>query len=562
MELKADATKKEDLPQLGPRLANNLLGKAFDAIANLDREALKKEDGWAYLLKHLEATRGKTKVDLLGDAFTELFIKKDVYRRDGEELSDYESRFRILVRRVEKALTAVASSNRMPSEVFGWFLLNIYMKLDPSDTANVKAKAASYALDDVLSALNTMWSGGSLAQRDAELRRRRKESTGNYMCDGDIEEEVYQADEVEWDGEPEDDNQDDGNESAWYEDEVILANFRDARRALDQARTARGYYPVRNPNVSKGDGKNGYRKGSGKSTGKGDYSDKVCMRCGKKGHIARICPQRPSASKGRGRDGEGHYAGFVGYATAVEETDAAFPCQDAIHWEEDLDNVYDQCEKDAEVLVVTSSAPGLVMESLTGANILAATAQGRGCAIIDSGASENIIGEDTLQELADHFLELDFDPNEEIEVDRRIHKQFTYGNNLTSAGLGLSHLNAGICGRQVEVQAHMVEGATPFLLSAKFLYDMEATINFRSGIAMFKKLSSELFQLERTPSNHLLLPMTAFAGREDVLSSMQVSQRDEAVDLVASASVGTALHTPTKDQQGDPDQASDGKQGE
>ena len=174
MELKADATKKEDLPQLDPRPANNLLGKAFDAIANLDREALKKEDGWAYLLKHLEATRGKTKVDLLGDAFTELFIKKDVYRREGEELSDYESRFRILVCKAEKALTAVSSSNRMPSEVFGWFLLNIYMKLDPSDTANVKAKAASYALADVLSALNTMWSGGSLAQRDAELRRRRK----------------------------------------------------------------------------------------------------------------------------------------------------------------------------------------------------------------------------------------------------------------------------------------------------------------------------------------------------------------------------------------------------
>ena len=83
------------------------------------------------------------------------------------------------------------------------------------------------------------------------------------MCDGDIEEEVYQADNAEWEAEPEDDNQDDGNESAWYEDEVILANFRDARRALDQARTVRGYYPVRNPNLSKGDGKNGYRKGSG-----------------------------------------------------------------------------------------------------------------------------------------------------------------------------------------------------------------------------------------------------------------------------------------------------------
>ena len=67
---------------------------------------------------------------------------------------------------------------------------------------------------------------------------------------------------------------------------------------------------------------------------------------------------------------------------------------------------------------------------------------------------------------------MDFDPSEEIEVDRRIHKQLNYGNNMTSAGLGLSHMNAGIMGKEVEVQAHIVEGATPFL-SAKFLYDMD-----------------------------------------------------------------------------------------
>ena len=66
VELRADATKKEHLPHLGPRLATNLVGKAFEALGSLDREALRKEDGWSYLLKHLEKVRGKTKVDLLG----------------------------------------------------------------------------------------------------------------------------------------------------------------------------------------------------------------------------------------------------------------------------------------------------------------------------------------------------------------------------------------------------------------------------------------------------------------------------------------------------------------
>ena len=55
VELKADATKEEELPQLGPRLATNLVGRAFETLGELDRTALKKADGWKYLLKHLES---------------------------------------------------------------------------------------------------------------------------------------------------------------------------------------------------------------------------------------------------------------------------------------------------------------------------------------------------------------------------------------------------------------------------------------------------------------------------------------------------------------------------
>ena len=156
VELKADATKKEDLPHLGLRLATNLVGKASEALGSLDREALRKEDGWAYLLKHLERIRRNKKVDLLGDAFTELFTKKETHRRDGEEMNDFEARYRTVVREVDNALTEVSPSSKMPSKVFGWFLLNVFMKLDPSDAANVEAKATSYAWNDVLSALNTM----------------------------------------------------------------------------------------------------------------------------------------------------------------------------------------------------------------------------------------------------------------------------------------------------------------------------------------------------------------------------------------------------------------------
>ena len=101
------------------------------------------------------------------------------------------------------------------------------MKLDPPDTANVKGRRRA-----MLSSLNTMWSGGSLAQRDAE-HRRRKEDAGSYLLE-ESGEDVFQAEPDEEDPEEE--------AMTWYhhakDDEVILANFREAR-PLKQARTAR-----------------------------------------------------------------------------------------------------------------------------------------------------------------------------------------------------------------------------------------------------------------------------------------------------------------------------------
>ena len=53
-ELKADGLKKEDRELLGPRLASNLTGRAFDSLSEIDREKLKKEDGYKYLIQFLE----------------------------------------------------------------------------------------------------------------------------------------------------------------------------------------------------------------------------------------------------------------------------------------------------------------------------------------------------------------------------------------------------------------------------------------------------------------------------------------------------------------------------
>ena len=103
-------------------------------------------------------------------------------------------------------------------------------------------------------------------------------------------------------GEEESEDDEAAENEVWFEeaveafqanpsDETVLANFqeakrafyKDARKALDQSKVNRGFYP---------NGK-GKTKGAGKTKAgkKSDEFQGQCMRCGKWGHRAQHCPQ-------------------------------------------------------------------------------------------------------------------------------------------------------------------------------------------------------------------------------------------------------------------------------
>ncbi len=516
VELRADATKKDELGMLGPRLAGNLIGKAFDSLVDVNREELRKETGWRYLLDFLETKRGKEKIDLLGDLFSEFFLRKESHRRENEDLSDYLPRFRQLVRRLEKAVRETGTDNRIPDELYGWFLLNVFMKMDASDTANVRGRSESYKLEAVVEALKKMWSGGGLCTRDQERKKRRDGQTylagGEKAGEEESEHTVFHADDgFEATDPPEDDLQELEEATAWFQDSLeavleeptdgtVLANFKEARRALDQARTARGFYPIRNPNIrptsrsgdsysAKGFGK----KGAGSSSNS-SFADKICLRCGRKGHIARICPQRPQQSADRGKADD--KIGFVGHATVLTVVDAG--------------------EMDGGMIFGESL--GFLEDK----------------AIIDSGASGNIIGVEAMQDLMEQLEKFGY-VAEDYPVDRRNRKRFTFGNSESNAALGKIYIPLGIFGQEVEVEVHLVEGRTPFLLSARFLADMNATVNFRTGTVVLKRISSQHFQLERTSGNHLVLPITAFPGHEKVFHELLVDRPDPRIAEICSS---------------------------
>lgn len=496
--LELDGCKEEDRCLLAPRLVRNLTDRAWECALDINREDLRKATGVEYLSKYLKERRGKEEVDLLGDALQQYFQSQEVYRRDGENLNDFEQRHAGFLRDITKAMTETGRTATVPTEIYGWFVINKLLKLEASDIAMVKAQATSYRLEDVMTAMRKMWGGDSLGRRDAERKRGSQSRTYAAIHDGAGWEDINAEKEAVLLNAQEDesfDSEEDLEEShAWFEqasmafqerpqDETVLANFqearknlyREARKALDKHRVSRGFYPT---SSGKGKGKDGAKGFQGR-----------CMRCGKVGHKAMQCRQSMNApSQSTGSSGKSGDSGRVGFVFG-NHSEATWTPQ------------------------VVSWAPTEEIFPLAEPSFAAITDEINTKAILDCGASESIIGAFTLQNLYDQYVEHGMDPEKEISIDRNQRRSFVFGNNETSLSLGYAHITAGIAGNNMKIPLHIVEGQTPLLLSSRWLEQHAAVINFRTGEATFGFLGDKPLQLERASTNHLLLPLTSFAPR-------------------------------------------------
>ena len=537
VELEQDGTSADDLPKLGPRLVRNLTHRAWECCSEIDRTKLKGENGVSYLLEFLEQKRGKQKVDRLGDSLGLYFQRGDVPRRDGESWTDYEIRHSMYVQAINKALKAVGSTATVPSEIFGWFLLHQFLRLEPSDAATVKSVAASYKLEDISNAMSKLWSGESLALKD--LEKKKLKASGRIMLNEPSDDQPASA----WFEEDAGlDSEQDGFQE-WEEVDVLfeeaavalaenptdaecMANFqeakaqkvkyRDARKALDKARTSRGFYPNRRPEE---------RRPDGQST-----ANMTCFRCGKKGHRARQCQQRLPRAQGAatGR------VGFVGMVSVVQDPPVNRAEVEEAH------HTPGSCDVEAPAGYPVPGPdeiplPVFTAELVPNSNDVFVGAvmnqHSHRHAVLDCGASESIVGVTVLQDYGDELDKMGFNPDEEIAIDRTMQRNFIFGNGQSSGALGLADVTTGILGKEVSIPFHVVDGPTPFLLSNQWLANAGATINFATGKALFSKFSDRQVQLERTSTNHLTIPLTMFTGCDETDSHfVKDSDRDVPID--------------------------------
>ena len=468
-------------------------------------------------------------MDLLGDALGKYFQSGEAYRREGENLADYDLRHSALLRDMTKAMKEVGASNTVVSEIFGWFVLNQYLRLHPSDAATVKSTANSYKIEDVMAALRRMWGGESLAEKDLDWRRSdvpgqqrpiwplqsqkvgmgpfgpapppkmrmRTSTTRIRMSSRRGSMTVWRP---TWPGrrtrkslrtskKPGIDSR--MLERAWTEPERDVASTPTTRaRASLEPKAA---------------DRVGKEPSPAAACDVGSMDTRLCI-AGSKARVA----SHPAAAA----------LGFVFMNALTTKVPVKLAWQEFMFFKDmEIATSQDVAMAWMVALSSTSEPPASAYAVLC--------QQGEQKAILDSGASESIVGAITLQGIYDHFSYLGFDPEAEVKVDRNVNKSFIFGNNQTSAALGLAKMSAGTCGEERQLDVHVVDGATPLLLSGKWLYDAGAVINFKTGRAIFTEISPREIQLERAPSFHLMMPVTAFHGNQDILDNLFVKDGED-----------------------------------
>ena len=196
----------------------------------------------------------------------------------------------------------------MPDEFYAWYLLNESKGLDATDVANIKAKAESYSLRAIKNAIRTMWSGGGLAQRDAERKRKKTLGKAFVSCEKGDGSSTHGVGEQEGEGTDEDTDheeqenlesvcaafvEDPNNDGllAVYQEAKRKVQYKEARKMLTKSRANREFYPM------SGKGSRDPRKQEkGKGKESTEFFNGDCIRCRKFDHKAANCPQKKAAS--------------------------------------------------------------------------------------------------------------------------------------------------------------------------------------------------------------------------------------------------------------------------
>ena len=340
----------------------------------------------------------------------------------------------------------------LPEFVQAWYLLADAGLTSQERNLIHTAVAGDYTLARVSTELRA---------QHGEADHRRREPSGQAYLGDELEEQDNENfdEDVEAEAMTMDDLNEEGS-ALWAESQKEIesahAVLKDARRTLRAARErqhqvklARKYFRP-NPTEPRDRPK--------------DDSGMTCLKCGKIGHRARNCPEQASQSSREG--GSKQLAPFVCYAESPEEALAAGPTtQEAVN---------------------------------------------SGHCVIDGGATRTLGSVKALEMIFKKNLERHGADRVE-QVDTADRPVFGFGNSTEGQCLSTIHLGVNASGKPGKLVIHALdEGEGPVLLSIDALRKLDAVIDFRRDLVVFRELDPcKVISLKRSQTGHQLLDLTA-----------------------------------------------------
>ena len=366
------------------------------------------------------------------------------------------------------------------------------------------------------------------------------------------EDEVYWEDEAEAVVEGDTANYDDDGGIDEYENaaeamEEAYMNYVDSRRRMRDIALSRGFFPVvamppsdwMSPSGRHEKGKSkgkGRAKGKGKSKGKGKGGDKGGFRnfAFNRRPVAGI---RRDAAANIGRPTSDVMRSTGSGSTAQHGPRfKRYRLQDAIKPVEETNMVED-------LILDSITEPNAAINEVEACNVHASDGQnnvyfndvGPGYAILDSGATRSVIGEQAWQK----WLELLSRCGAEVSA-KKVVRDFRFGDGSTVRSTIEVSFPAMVYGHLRNITASLIRN-TPLLLARPVLEEWQMIQDFSSG--KIRLFGEEIWRAPaRTQNGHFLLQLL-----EDTVSHKVKNDADDDVY------VETPLDLEPKDEEGTPD---------
>ena len=356
----------------------------------------------------------------------------------------------------------------LPPFIQGWYLLH-NANLNQTERNLIQtALAGDYDVDKVAQELRNQWS-------DTDIRHRDQGRHGGYLGDVAEEEDVPEEEnDAAWSTHTEmtEEGQALLTEVEHEVHEALLAangarrTLRDARMRQHQVKMNRQYYragPPRNQPSSSSTRPSGSRPSD---------ASMVCLRCGKTGHRAAVCPEPKPASQQANHTQDEH-APFVCFVESAHQAEEA--------------------------------------TAMTAENNHMTTAEAvkGGHAIIDSGATRTLSSVYAIERL----MAANQDAHGQArvnDVDVTDCPTFAFGNSSSDKCLSTVRMEVTAGGKTGDLRIHALDkGEGPILLSIATLRALKAVIDFSEDLVVFRALNPrKVIKAGRSATGHQLLSLS------------------------------------------------------